>query len=77
MNAMSTAKQILNFIIKEKARGNTFQELNIQMKIMLKGINVKGILEDKITDDPTLIEKLKEISREFDVDLQKMTAFDI
>jgi len=69
---MNTAKQILNFIIKEKARGNTFQELNIQMKIMLKGINVKGLLEDKIPDNETLIEKLKEISKEFDVDLHKM-----
>ena len=74
---MSTAKQILNFIIKEKARGNTFQELNIQMKIMLKGVNVKGILEDKIIDNQTLIEKLKEISREFDVELQKMTTCEV
>ena len=71
---MSTAKQILNFIIKEKARGNTFQELNIQMKIMMKGINVKGILEEKIPDDPTLIEKLKKIATEFEVDLQREVA---
>jgi len=70
---MSTAKQILNFIIKEKARGNAFQELNIQMKIMLKGVNIKGILEDIIPDSQNLIEKLKAISKEFDVDLQKMT----
>ena len=69
---MSTAKQILNFIIKEKARGNTFQELNIQMKIMLKGVNIKGILEDLIPDDQNLIDKLKKIAQEFDVDLQKM-----
>ena len=69
---MSTAKQILNFIIKEKARGNTFQELNIQMKIMLKGVNVKGILEEMIPDNQTLIDKLKVIAEEFDVDLQKM-----
>ena len=71
---MSTAKQILNFIIKEKARGNTFQELNIQMKIMLKGVNVKGILEDKIPDTQPLIEKLKEISKDFDVDLYQMAT---
>ena len=71
---MSAAKQILNFIIKEKSRGNTFQELNIQMKIMLKGINVKGILEDQISDDPTLIDKLKEIAKEFEVDLKKVAT---
>ena len=66
---MSTAKEILTFIIKEKSQGNTFQELNTQMRIMMKGINVKGILEDKISDDPALIEKLKEIAKEFEVEL--------
>ena len=70
---MSTSKQILNFIIKEKAQGNTFQELNIQMKIMMKGVNVKGIQEEKIPDDSALNEKLREIAKEFDVDLSKMT----
>ena len=69
---MSTTKEILNFIIKEKARGNTFQELNTQMKIMMKGVNVKGILEEIIPDDPVLNAKLKEIAKEFDVDMSKM-----
>ena len=73
---MTTTKQILNFIIKEKAQGNSFQELNIQMKIMMKGVNVKGILEDKISDEiaSALTERLKDIAKEFDVDLQKMPA---
>ena len=70
---MNTTKYILNFIIKEKAQGNSFQEMNIQMKIMLKGINVKGILEDKISDNPALNEKLREIAKEFDVDLKRMS----
>ena len=70
----TSTKQILNFIIKEKAQGNSFQELNVQMKIMMKGVNVKGILEEKISDElaATLADKLKEIAKEFDVDLQKM-----
>jgi hypothetical protein len=71
---MNTTKEILLFIIKEKAKGNTFQELNIQMKIMLKGINVKGILEGTIPDDATLNEKMKGIAKEFDVDMKKITA---
>ena len=74
MNNMFTSKDILNFIIKEKAKGNTFQELNTQMKIMMKGINVKGILEDTIPDDHSLTEKLKEIAKEFEVDLKKMVG---
>ena len=69
---MSTSKQILNFIIKEKAQGNTFQELNTQMKIMMKGVNVKSILEEREPDDPAVINKLKEIAKEFGVDLNKM-----
>ena len=66
---MKTAKQILNFIIKEKAQGKVFQELNIQMRIMMKGINVKGILEEQIPDSPDLFEKLENIAKEFEVDL--------
>ena len=71
---MNNTKKILNFIIKEKAQGNSFQELNIQMKIMMKGVNVKGILEDKISEEiaNAMITKLKEIALEFDVDLKKM-----
>ena len=77
-NEMDTnrTKQILNYIIKEKSQGNTFQELNIKMKIMMKGVNVKGILEDKISEEiaNALNQKLSEIAREFDVDLHKMSA---
>ena len=71
---MSTSKQILNFIIKEKAQGNTFQELNIQMRIMMKGVNVKGILDEVIPDEPALNEKLNEIAKEFGVDMSKMAG---
>jgi len=69
---MNTTKEILTFIIKEKAHGNTFQELNIQMKIMMKGLNIKGIFEGTIPDTPVLFEQLKEIAREFEIDLNKM-----
>jgi len=76
MKTNNSTKQILNFIIKEKSQGNTFQELNIQMKIMMKGINVKGILEERISEEIAiaLTDRLKEIAKEFDVDLQKMIA---
>jgi len=69
---MNTSKQILTFIIKEKAQGNTFQELNIQMRIMMKGVNVKGILEDRVHDTPALTDKMEEIAKEFEVDLNMM-----
>ena len=75
MEEINNPKKILNFIIREKAQGNTFQELNIQMKIMMKGVNVKGILEEKISKEieERLTEKLVEIAKEFEVDLEKMS----
>jgi len=69
---MNSPKLILEFIIKEKAQGNTFQELTIQMRIMMKGINVKAILNGEMSDDATIINKLKDIAKEFDVNLSKM-----
>ena len=75
MSTLDT-KKILNFIIKEKSQGNSFQELNVQMKIMMKGINVKGILEEKISEELAIAmtEKLKQIAMEFEVDLEKIKA---
>jgi hypothetical protein len=67
-----TTKQILNFIISEKARGNSFQESNIKMKIMIKGINVKAILSDEIPNDPSIITQLIEIGKEFEVDMRSI-----
>ena len=64
-----TNKQILNFIINEKSQGNTFQELNTKMKIMIKGINVKGIMEDGIPDDPALNLRLIAIGKEFEINM--------
>ena len=69
---MSKAKLILTYIIKEKAQGNTFQELNIQMKIMMKGVFVKAIMDNQISDDPELIEKLKDIASDFNVDISHL-----
>ena len=66
---MGKAKLILNHIIQEKAKGNTFQELNMQMKIMMKGVFVKAILEDQVPDEPELIDKLKGIAAEFNVNV--------
>jgi len=69
---MTKAQQILKFIIKEKAQGNSFQELNIQMRIMMKGLNIKGILEGRAPDTPALFAQLDEIAKEFEVDLTKL-----
>jgi hypothetical protein len=69
---MTKAKQILNFIINEKAKGNSFQEMNIQMRIMMKGLNVKGILDGTVADTPALFAQLDEIAKEYKVDLTNL-----
>jgi len=66
-----TNKQILNFIINEKSQGNTFIELNTRMKIMFKGIDVKGILEES-TEDPALNMQLIAIGNELEIDMSKL-----
>ena len=70
---MNKSKQILTFIIKERGKGNVFQEMNAQMKIMMKGVYVKSIMDDEEQDDElAVISKLKEIAEELGVDLSKM-----
>jgi len=43
---------------------------------MMKGVNVKGILEGNISEEiaNAMSAKLEEIAAEFDVDLQKMAG---
>jgi hypothetical protein len=67
---MGKSKDLIDKIIKEKARGNSFQEMNIQMKLMLKGINVKKITDDT-PDDPIVLAKIHEVAKEFNVDLNQ------
>lgn len=59
-------KKLIDLIISEKAKGNSFQEVNYTMKLMLKGIPVKSITDDT-PDDPVIIEKIHEAAKEFDV----------
>lgn len=61
------AGQIYNMIqkiVKDKSKGNQVIESSVKTKIILKGIAI-----DKYTptspDDPAVIKKLLEISREF------------
>ena len=69
---MAKVQQILKFIFKEKAQGDLSQKLNIQMRMMMKGLNIKGILEGSVADTPALLVQLDEIAKEFEVDLTKM-----
>lgn len=68
---MGTMKKLIDTIIKEKAMGNTFQELNIQMKLVLKGIDIRKITEET-EDDPELLEKIYQVANDFNVNLKQV-----
>lgn len=65
---MNKTKSLIDDLIQQKARGNTFQELNIQMKLLLKGIDCKKI-DENTPDDPEMIQKIVEVAQSFNVKL--------
>ena len=70
---MGKTKQLIDELIAKKAQGNAFQELNIQMKLMFKGINVKQITPDT-PDDPSVIAKIYEVAQDFQVELTPLPS---
>lgn len=62
-------KQMLDAIILERSKGNSVVAVTTKTKIILKGID-----PDKYTagsaDDPTTIQKVRDIARELGVTLQ-------
>ena len=65
---MSRAKQLIDELIQKKANGNNFQEMNIKMKLMFKGIVLTKI-EDGTADDDEVIPKIFEVAEQFNVEL--------
>ncbi|MFM7852855.1 MAG: hypothetical protein ACKO96_13295 [Flammeovirgaceae bacterium] len=61
-------KKLIDLIITQKAQGNSFQELNYTMKLMLKGIPVKNITNDT-PNDPIILERIYQAAREFNVNI--------
>ena len=65
---MGKTKQLIDELVRLKAQGNTFQELNIQMKLMFKGIDVKNITE-QTPDEQATLAKIYEVAQAFQVKL--------
>lgn len=66
-------KEYVTFIIKEKAQGNTFQEMNVSMKLMLKGIPANKILDDNDSINiDGLEEKIFQAAKELNVTLPNL-----
>lgn len=67
---MGRVKNLIDELIEKKASGNSFQETNIKMKLMFK-----GIIPDNITDDTPdseeLITKIFDVAKDFSITLTK------
>lgn len=66
---MGKTKYLIDELIRKRANGDTFLELDIQMKLLLKGINVKHIT-DATPDDAEVIEKIYEMAGRFNISLE-------
>ncbi len=67
-------KELVKFIIKDKSQGNAFQEMNMSMKLMLKGIPAKKILEGQdYPEDAHLEDKIYQAAAELNVVLPNLT----
>ncbi len=63
---MAKMKTMIDYIIGQKSNGNSFQEMNYTMRLMLKGIPVKTIT-DATPDDPQILSKIYEAAEELNV----------
>ncbi len=66
---MSSMKELIDQIVYEKAQGDSFQELNVQFKLMLKGIPVKQI-DEATPADQEILDKIHSAARDFNIQLQ-------
>ena len=70
---MSNMKALIDQLVYEKAQGDSFQTLNVQFKLMLKGIPVKNI-DESTPNDPEILEKIYSAAQDFNVSLKPLTA---
>lgn len=61
-------KKVIDTIIKERAKGNIILTNTTRTKIILKGIVPENFSESS-PDDPEVLAKLKDLAREWGVDL--------
>jgi hypothetical protein len=60
------AKKLIDLLVSEKAKGNRDIENFIRVKLSMKGIPVNTLTESS-ADDPAVINKIKDVLKEFGV----------
>lgn len=61
-------KELIDRIVSEKAKGNSFQESNIKFKLMLKGIPLKAI-DASTPEDPDILDRIFSAAKDFNIQL--------
>lgn len=61
-------KQIIDHIIEKKSKGSDLIKLTMKTKFVLKGVDPDNYSETS-PDDPDIIENLKTIARDFNVEI--------
>ena len=65
---MGKVNQLINELIEKRSKGKEFLKLSTQMKLLMKGIDVKKINDDT-PDDEVMIKKIYETAAEFNIKL--------
>ena len=62
-------KQLIDYVIKERAQGNPSLESTTRTKLLLKGVDSRKYT-DSSEDDPEVLAKIKTIAQEMNIQIQ-------
>lgn len=71
---MGRANKLIHELIDKKANGNSFQTMNIKMKLMFKGI-IPDQIDDNTEDTKELITKIYSVAEDFNVVLSGQSLY--
>ncbi len=64
------AKQLIDELISKKAKGDKFQESNVKIKLILKGI-IPDEITESTPDTEEMIKNIFKIAQQFNIELTK------
>lgn len=67
---MGRAKQLIDELISKKAKGDKFQESNVKIKLILKGI-IPDEITESTPDTEEMIKNIFKIAQQFNIELTK------
>ena len=62
-------KQLIDYVIKERAQGNPSLESTTRTKLLLKGVDSRKYSSSS-EDDPEVIAKIRQVAQEMNIELK-------